>query len=530
MTAAFPPVRGAIHVHSVASDGTGTPDEIAAAAARAGLDFVVLTDHGNGTREPMPPRYLAGVLCLDGVEISTNGGHYLALDLPQAPYPLGGEPSAVVEDVRRLGGFGIAAHPGSPKPELQWRDPQLPVDALEWLNADSEWRDELWEAMSLSLLTYPWRPVETLVSLLDRPGAVLKQWAARLATQRVVAVAGVDAHARLGLGSHDSSDRRIVARVPSYDTAFRAFSLRAELDAAFSGDPSRDAAQLLAALRAGRVFTTIDGLAVNGSLDATASTGGAAARIGDYVEPAGAVVIDARVAAPRGSRVSLMREDGPVYETMEPAFRVDVGTEPAAYWLEVQLPGTRVGESVPWLLSNPFYVGLRAEHARHMVPPPSPLPKDGTPLDLSGWQAEVSPGSRSVLVAAGNGTATAWHYALHDGPPAQQYAAVHIPLADRLQAGERFGLRVRSDRPCRIWLQLRAPGGVTGRRWGTTFYVDQVTRDVVLPSAEFRGLEPGITGSSLPREEIDALLLVADLVNHRPGDSAIVQVERLLRY
>ena len=95
---------------------------VAAAAARAGLQFVIFTDHGDGTRAPEPPAYLSGVLCIDGVEISTNGGHYVALGLPRTPYPLGGEPSAVVEDVARLGGFGFAAHPDSPRPELAWTD------------------------------------------------------------------------------------------------------------------------------------------------------------------------------------------------------------------------------------------------------------------------------------------------------------------------------------------------------------------------------------------------------------------------
>ena len=84
-------IPGIIHVHTNRSDGRGTPDDIAAAAARAGLKFVVFTDHGDGTRTPDPPAYRSGVLCLDAVEISTTGGHYLALDMPAAPYPLGGE-------------------------------------------------------------------------------------------------------------------------------------------------------------------------------------------------------------------------------------------------------------------------------------------------------------------------------------------------------------------------------------------------------------------------------------------------------
>ena len=102
-------VPGMLHIHTNRSDGTSGPDDIAAAAARAGLKFIVFTDHGDGTRVPDPPQYRSGVLCLDGVEISTTGGHYVAIGMPASPYPFGGEPRDVVEDVKRLGGFGIAA-------------------------------------------------------------------------------------------------------------------------------------------------------------------------------------------------------------------------------------------------------------------------------------------------------------------------------------------------------------------------------------------------------------------------------------
>ena len=81
---------GAFHIHSSRSDGTGTPDEIAAAARRAGLQFLVLTDHGDGTRQPVLPQYRHGVLCLDAVQISTADGHYIAVGMPKAPYPLAG--------------------------------------------------------------------------------------------------------------------------------------------------------------------------------------------------------------------------------------------------------------------------------------------------------------------------------------------------------------------------------------------------------------------------------------------------------
>lgn len=41
----MPEIVGNLHLHTTASDGTGTHDEVAAAAARAGLDFIVYTDH-----------------------------------------------------------------------------------------------------------------------------------------------------------------------------------------------------------------------------------------------------------------------------------------------------------------------------------------------------------------------------------------------------------------------------------------------------------------------------------------------------
>src|SRR3954453_18774697 len=92
-------VAGAYHVHTIRSDGHGDRQAVAAAAARAGLKFVILTDHGDGTRPPDPPAYVDGVLVLDAVEISTDEGHYVALDMPRAAYRLGGDAETVIEDV-----------------------------------------------------------------------------------------------------------------------------------------------------------------------------------------------------------------------------------------------------------------------------------------------------------------------------------------------------------------------------------------------------------------------------------------------
>ncbi len=226
-------VRGAIHVHTTLSDGAGTPDEVAQGASRAGLEFVVLTDHGDGTRLPTPPRYVDGVLLIDAVEISTTGGHYIALGLGQAPYRLAGEPRDVIEDVTRLGGFGIAAHPDSPKSALAWREWQAPFDALEWLNADSAWRDEPRSVLARAVATYWLRRPEVIASLLDRPATTMARWDALTRRRAVVGMAGHDAHARMGpRGDWEPGDGGYQARVPSYEATFRAFSLSLELSTA----------------------------------------------------------------------------------------------------------------------------------------------------------------------------------------------------------------------------------------------------------------------------------------------------------
>ena len=61
-----------LHTHSTASDGTETPQEVMASAARAGLDVVALTDHDTvlGWDEAADAAERAGVGLVRGIEIS----------------------------------------------------------------------------------------------------------------------------------------------------------------------------------------------------------------------------------------------------------------------------------------------------------------------------------------------------------------------------------------------------------------------------------------------------------------------------
>jgi hypothetical protein len=519
----WPVARGAYHVHSARSDGTGTYDEIAAAAAGVGLQFVIVTDHGNGLRDPEPPAYRSGVLMLEGVEISTDAGHFVALDLPRAPYPIAGNVRDVIDDVHRLGGFGFAAHPGSPKPALRWTDWDADFDGIEWLNADSEWRDEFWGSLGRVVLTYAFRPTETLAGLLDRPTELLQQWDRVAARRRVSGIAGADAHARLGYrqGS-EPYEERVLARIPSYQASFAAFVNHVILDGPLIGDARIDAATLLAAIREGRMFTSIDGYAKLGGFEAAATSTGSMARPGEYLDPSGPVAIEARIAAPEGTTLVLVKDGAPIYDSVAGAMRVDVGEQPGVYRIEAHLPRAISRSTMPWLLTNPIYVGLRSAHARAAAPPPPASSRTG--FATVQWRAEAGEGSSSALSAttlADGQPALEWRFALAGGPRAQQFAALHFPV-EHLERHDRLQLRAQSDRPHRLWVQIRAPGDGGGERWGRSFYVDQTLRTVEFLFSDLRPLG-GVHGDKPSLDRMDSVLFVIDTLNTLPGTSGVIR-------
>jgi hypothetical protein len=516
----WPVVRGAYHVHSQRSDGTGTLDDIANAAARADLQFVIVTDHGDRAA-PEAPAYRSGVLVIDAVEISTRDGHYVAMGLGATPYRLAGDAREVIEDVRRFGGFGFAAHPNSPKDDLQWRAWEADFEGLEWLNADSEWRDEPWASLLAALLTYPLRPAETLGALLDEPRDTLAQWNALTRTRRVPVLAASDAHARLGgFEQSDPYEDRPLARVPSYEASFQTFANYVILASALTGDAATDASLVLTAIREGHAFTAIDSLATLGAFEAKAVDGVSVATPGAYLDAVAPVAIEAAIAAPVGTTLAVLKDGQRLFETERPALRVDIGREPGAYRIEARLPGQR-SNAVPWLLTNPMYIGLREAHARQAAQAVRQPATVRTPIATQLWAAEASKGSGSTLTAIQleDGTpAVEWLFTLAPGARGAQYAAMRFPITGGLAAHDRLQLRVRSNRPMRVWAQLRAPGGAGLERWGQSFYVDETLNGIELNFRDFRPFESW-SSAEPPLNRVDALLLVVDTVNTDPGSA-----------
>jgi len=83
------PWRGAVHVHtSLSGDARGTIQQVADAAAAAGLDFVLVSEHtrASGASGQVKEGWYGGVLVVVGEEIPTMAGHLLAIGIaPHRP-------------------------------------------------------------------------------------------------------------------------------------------------------------------------------------------------------------------------------------------------------------------------------------------------------------------------------------------------------------------------------------------------------------------------------------------------------------
>ena len=522
-------VRGVVHIHTRRSDGGGTVDDVARAAARAGLRFVVVTDHGDGTRPPDPPAYRHGVLVIDAVEVTTFDGHVVALGIGEAPYRLGGRGEDVVDDINRLGGFAIAAHVDSPKRSLRWRAWDADLAGFEWLNGDSEWRDESRASLLPLLVQYPLRAPEALARVLDRPEVTLARWDGQLSTRRLITIPAADAHARVGGSEEDDPRwwRRLALPIPGYEPLFKAFSL-VTTGVELTGQAEADAAAVLRAIRAGHGYSVVDALASHSWLRVEATGSGLAAGPGDALRVAdgASVRIGVRVPDVPGVRIRVMKDGIAVRQANGAALDVDLppGTT-GAYRVEVDRAGAPGQPPVPWILSNPIFVG-RDEAWGRLPVPPAPEVRDARVLVSRDWAGERSERSAVAIdhVRVPAGDAALVRFALSGTPSSGPFAAAAMPV-DGVRGVDAVRLTLRASRPMRVSVELRGrtPGGEDGR-WRRSVYVDTESRTAVVP---FDTLRPASANQPpLPEAgSVRSLMLVVDGVNSAPGEAGQIWIE-----
>jgi hypothetical protein len=411
--------------------------------------------------------------------------------------------------VRRLGGFGIAAHPDSPKPELQWKDWSLEVDGFEWLNLDSEWRDESRAHLARVLFDSLFRKSPALASLLDRPVRSLERWDKLSAASTLIGLAGLDAHG----GSLEGAAGGVPI-LPSYDASFRTFSVRALLSEPPSGDAVRDARLLLDAIRGGRVFSAIDAIAAPAYVDFRLSRRDRSWEMGETADAEGAGTLSVRSTMFEGARVILLQDGRAVAESATGSLDARVSGA-GAYRVEIQGANASGTPSVPWVVTNPIYVRGRKTEAVRVDP---------TYLTVAGLNetgsVEKDPRSSAMLSSAG-GRRTL-EYALAPGERTSQYAAFAVPVAPGSVTFDSILFDGRATGPMRVSVQLRFSDG---SRWVHSVYLAPEERRVVVPVDR---LVPAEAASTRPDfRAASSLLFVVDLTNARPGQTGRFDIANL---
>ncbi len=132
---------------------------MASAAREAGLDFFASTEHNTSSASLVWGRHAGDdLLVVNGEEVTTRDGHWLAVGLPAGAWvdwryrAADDELPTFLEQVRQLGGLAIIAHPTVPIPSTGWTFGALSqADAVEVWNGpwtmDDEGTLERWQAM-----------------------------------------------------------------------------------------------------------------------------------------------------------------------------------------------------------------------------------------------------------------------------------------------------------------------------------------------------------------------------------------------
>lgn len=200
---------GAIHIHSIYSDGSGTVEEITRFANEVNLEYIILTDHNTMKAKDLGyEKWHGDTLLIVGYELNDlkNKNHYLVLglDKPLGSFEiledgdLGNVKSAkeYITEINENGGFGFIAHPDEkrnhlpnhpPYPFTEWGSEDF--NGIEIWNHMSEWMEGLTEKNKLYRLIHPLR------TIVAPPEETLNKWDELNMERKVTGIGGVDAHA-----------------------------------------------------------------------------------------------------------------------------------------------------------------------------------------------------------------------------------------------------------------------------------------------------------------------------------------------
>lgn len=347
---------GNLHVHSSYSDGHATHDQIALAALKSSLDFVVITDHNVWVDGYDGYRYLDDrrVLLLTGEEIHDQArdpqkNHLLVYEARRELAPYAREPQRLIKMVKEVGGQSFIAHPYDPaassigEPDLSWVDWDIhSFTGLEIWNFMSEFKSHI-KSIPRAIF-YAYNP--TLSALGPFP-EVLQRWDRLLAAgRRVVAIGGTDAHAtpiRKG---------PLFRVIFPYEWLFRTVNTHILTKEPLTGNAEMDRKRLFNNLERGRCFVGYDLPESTKGFRFTAQGDGSQAIMGETITARFGVTLQVKLTS--RAEITLLHNGVQIRRWTDREAAVHTVIEPGAYRVEVYR--SFQGKNRGWIFSNPIFV------------------------------------------------------------------------------------------------------------------------------------------------------------------------------
>lgn len=451
--------RGAIHVHSRASDGAAGIDEIMAAAGAAGLDFVILSDHNPFASQRPRSGWFGDVLLIVAEEISTEQGHLLALGTPPRRYRLGPTARQALADIDDEGGWALVSHPDHAW--QAWRGGWGGTEGIEIVNLAAAWSRQTRPAAAVMLAASLVDPDFAVTMLLRGDWPAMRAWdalvgldsQAEIVPRRRVAVGAADAHGP------------VVGPVPSYADTLSVLNTLIWIDEsprdARGDDAERIEAELLGALRDGRAAVQVTALGDAREFAFMAASPSTAARMGDFAAwELGPWRLRAVLDSPAAAEMVLLRDGEELLPAKGAPIDTDIDT-PGTYRVAVyrsDVSDAR-GRGPAWLISNPIYVWPSAARTAARVLRLPPLPAPPLSRDLLA-EATFEGNERGVarnLVRPLSGV-TVWEPALEQESEGDAFAAItwRPPRPMDWSGAEGIVVGLRALRPLRVNLEVRA--------------------------------------------------------------------------
>ncbi|MDX1663618.1 MAG: CehA/McbA family metallohydrolase [Candidatus Promineifilaceae bacterium] len=359
---------GNMHIHTPYSDGVKWHREVAHDAARAGLDFIIVTDHNVwvGGVEGYYEFDEGRVLLLAGEEVhdvrrQPQANHFLVYGAEQEMSQHAPQPQTLIHATTDAGGYGFLAHPFEldldlfDGPNLGWHDWEVTgYTGLEIWNYMSSFKNEVARRLACLRVHHPLYAKIQVARMAFHPERhvtgpeeeVLAKWDELLAAgNRVAAVGNSDAH---GTPMRLGPIRRTIF---PYEFLFRTVNTHIVLDDELSGELAHDKKLVLQAIGRGRGWVGYD-MAHPTNGFRFSGKGVTKGIMGDEVElDTGATL---QVLAPTKANIRLIHRGELVAEVRNEENLTYTPTEKGAYRVEC----TRLfeGRERGWIYSNPIYL------------------------------------------------------------------------------------------------------------------------------------------------------------------------------